>query len=138
MTLLKRIEDVRQLWTILMPHITPPADGVFVAWITRFSEAAVEAGMVRGSKKFAPRKIGASFDSAQAHKYVAGTIKHECEAQKRNKMTQTTTNPIHEETLEEFQARIDAGDELAAKAKVYVDAGAPNLTLNQLIDFVNL
>jgi hypothetical protein len=137
MRILRRIEDAKKLWSILMPHIQPPADAVFGAWATRFPESAIEAALIRGSKKFAARKVDASFDSTHAHKYVSGVIKHEAEAEKeRNKMTQT--NPITEETLEEFQARVDGGDELAAKAKVYVDAGAPSLTLNELIDFVNL
>jgi hypothetical protein len=140
MTILKRIEDAKKLWNILMPHIPPPADGILAAWITRFPETAVEAGLVRGSKKFSIRKMEfAPVDAEHVHRYISGVIRNEAEAEKeRTKMTQTPTNPITEETLEQFQARVDGGDELAAKAKVYVDAGAPNLTLNELIDFVNL
>jgi hypothetical protein len=137
MTILKQIEDAKKLWNILLPHIIPPADGVFAAWITRFPESAVEAGFLRGSKKFAARKVDASFDSSHAHKYVSGVIKHESEAEKeRNKMT--PTNLYIDETLEEFQARVDGGDDLAAKAQVYVNSGSPNLSLSELMEFVNL
>jgi hypothetical protein len=138
MSILKRIEETKRLWNILMPHIPPPADTVFVAWTTRFTESAVEAGLLRGSKKFAARKIDASFDSAHAHKYVSGVIKHEFEAQKENnQMTQIPTKITIEETPEEFRARVDSGDIFAAKAKAYVDGGAPNLPINELTAFVN-
>jgi hypothetical protein len=87
MSILKRIEDAKKLWAILMPHIQPPADGVLAAWITRFPESAVEAALIRGSKKFAPRKVTASLDTATVYKYIAGVVRNESEAQKEKEMT---------------------------------------------------
>jgi hypothetical protein len=86
MTLLKRIEDVRQLWTILMPHVPQPEDRIFGNWAIRFSDDAIEAGIVRGSKKFSIRKTEAApIDAENVHRYVSGVIRNQSELQKEQK-----------------------------------------------------
>src|ERR1700743_1956301 len=108
MTTLKRIQDAKTLWSILMPHIQQPADAVFGKW-TRFSDAEIEAGIIRGSKKFAPRKVDpVTLDAGQVHKYVAGVIRHEYEARKDKGESMTEKTRETTDAGEKMQAELEA------------------------------
>jgi hypothetical protein len=64
-----------------MPHIELPADRTFGNWATRFPDSAIEAGLVRGSKKFSTRKTeSAPVDAENVHRYVSGVIRNEAVA----------------------------------------------------------
>lgn len=109
-----------------MPHIPMPTDAVIGAWVTRFSENVVETALLRGSKKFALRKVDlATLNPADVHKYVAGVIRHEHEATKKGTMTQT--NDVTQKMQADFEAR-KPDDVFREKAKKLIDEHGPNPT----------
>jgi hypothetical protein len=75
MTLLDRVPYVRQLWTMLLPHVPQPADEFLVKWVFDYSDKEVEYGIVRASKKFRQQTL----EPIVVHKYVSGVLKNERE-----------------------------------------------------------
>ena len=72
-TLLTRIESVIKLWQLVLPHIeTPP--GAWIARISTHPDEAIEAGIIRCSKKFSPDRLPCVFDPSNAWKYTSAVI----------------------------------------------------------------
>jgi hypothetical protein len=127
MKLLKRIQEAKEAWGILMPHIPLPADTVLGAWVTRFSENSLETALLRGSKKFAPRKVDlATLDAADVYRYIAGVVRHEHEANKEKSMT--VKNDVTAEMQADFEARTP-DDVFREKSKTLIEEHGPNPTL---------
>ncbi len=79
MTLIQRIENITRLWEMILPDIPKPQP----AWISRwcvYPDSAVERGVTRASKKFAPNRIGGRTpDPELVYQYVCGVARNEYE-----------------------------------------------------------
>ena len=74
MTLLQRIEYLRQVWTNLLPHIPAPPPEDAARWCN-YPNAAVESAILRAAKKFSAAKVQSNFDATVAWRYTTGTAR---------------------------------------------------------------
>lgn len=76
MNLLDRIDQIKKLWAVMLPHIPAPDP----AWLGRWCAAPdriIEHAIVRTSKKF---PATAAPDAATAWRYTSGIIWNEVRA----------------------------------------------------------
>ncbi len=73
MTLIARSEDLKKLWTILLPGIPVPSDLTFVRWASEFEPAQVERGITRAAAKLRAGTL--RLDSAE--RYVTSVAANE-------------------------------------------------------------
>lgn len=77
MTLIQRIENITRLWEMILPDIPKPEP----VWVSRFCvypDSAVEKGIIRASKKFAPSRVGPVAPNRElVYQYVCGVSRHE-------------------------------------------------------------
>ena len=74
MTILDKIKFFRQVWRILLPHLTEPAAQDAARWGI-YPPEAVEAALLRTAKRFARNRVPESFDPQQAYRYVTATAR---------------------------------------------------------------
>jgi hypothetical protein len=76
MTLLDRIDQIKKLWTVMLPNIPAPDP----AWLGRWCDEPdqlIEHAVVRASKKFCATKV---LDPETVWRYVSGVINNEARA----------------------------------------------------------
>ncbi|HZQ90373.1 MAG TPA: hypothetical protein VFA60_01115 [Terriglobales bacterium] len=77
MSLIQRIENIIRLWQLILPDIPKPQ----AVWVSRwcsYPDSAIEKGIVRASKKFAPNRTGSVIpDPELVYQYVCGVARHE-------------------------------------------------------------
>ena len=77
MTLIERIENITRLWEMILPNIPKPQ----AAWVSRwcaYPDSAIERGIVRASKKFAPSRLGKVVPNPElVYQYVCGVARNE-------------------------------------------------------------
>jgi len=84
MTLLQRIESIRQLWELIVPHVPKPS----ASWISRwcaYPDEAVERGIIRAAKKFAADRATTTPDPDLVYQYVCGVARNEFEGNSRTR-----------------------------------------------------
>jgi hypothetical protein len=90
MTLITRIETITRLWEMILPDIPKPSP----TWVSRwcvYSDSAVERGIVRASKKFAPNRTGnVAPDPELVYQYVCGVARNEYQGIRRHEPMSTT------------------------------------------------
>lgn len=77
MTLMERINHFTELWQIILPEIKTPSPVCISQWLV-YSDAAVEKGILRASKRFAPHRT-ATPEPEVIYRYVCGVARHEAE-----------------------------------------------------------
>jgi hypothetical protein len=73
-TLLNKIENVTKLWEIILPNFPVPPTP-WLARLATFPDSAIEAGIIRASKKFSPDRVDESVRDENVWKYVSGTVR---------------------------------------------------------------
>ncbi len=77
MTLIERIENFTQLWAMILPDLPVPSASSVSRWCV-YPDRAIEQGIIRAGKKFAPNRIGdTNPDPEQVAKYVCGVAASE-------------------------------------------------------------
>ena len=75
MTLLQRIENFRQTWVALIPHIVAPPSEDIARWCN-YPDSAIELAIMRTAKRFAASKINSTnFNAIEAYRYTTSTAK---------------------------------------------------------------
>jgi hypothetical protein len=79
MTLLQRIENIGQLWELIVPHVPKPS----ASWISRwcaYPDEAIERGIIRAAKKFTAGRGAVNPTPELVYQYVCGVARNEFEA----------------------------------------------------------
>ena len=79
-SLLERVEDVRQLWTLAIGDIPLPTNDKMMHWCGTYSETEIEHGFIRASNKLHKGGIIRTTDEIQ--KYISGVMYHEAQKTK--------------------------------------------------------
>jgi len=83
LTLITRIENITRLWEMILPDIPKPE----AVWVSRwcvYDDPAIERGIVRASKKFAPNRTGNIPPvPEQVYRYICGVSRREHEARQK-------------------------------------------------------
>jgi hypothetical protein len=79
-SLMTRVEEVRQLWTVATRGVPLPDDDKLMYWCGRFSETEIEHAMMRLSAKL--HKTDVMRSTEQCIRYASGVLKHEAEKTK--------------------------------------------------------
>ena len=66
MTLIERVEQVRQTWNLLLPTCPTPDDTQFARWAARFDDAEIQYAFACVASKW---RRGLQTDSTSAHRY---------------------------------------------------------------------
>lgn len=74
MNLIQRIDLYGQMWRLVMPHIPEPTPEDAARW-GLYPTTAVEAAILRTSKRFARTKLAPEFVPQQAYRYVTATAR---------------------------------------------------------------
>ena len=75
MTVLERIENLRQTWTALLPHIPAPSPEDIARWCN-YPHSAVEQAIMRTAKRFSASRVdAANLDAFAAYRYTTGTAR---------------------------------------------------------------
>ena len=64
-----KMESVRKLWSIQLPHVNPPAHNWIAQWCMHHTGEAIEAGIARVLKEF-PRRRGEKVDHEAIQRYA--------------------------------------------------------------------
>lgn len=83
MNILERVEHYRKVWQLVLPHVTVPSREDAVRWGV-YPRPAVEAAILRTSKRFAPARITQDFVPEQAYRYATATARAIAQPQGEN------------------------------------------------------
>lgn len=79
MSILEKVEQLRQVWTLFLKNIPSPADDVLAQWASDYSAEELEYAVSRTSKKIHNQPM----EPSAAHRYCAGILKNERSAPQR-------------------------------------------------------
>ena len=72
MTISEKIQQYQKVWRLVLPHLSEPQPEDAVRWCAYPTEI-VETAILRAGQRFAPPKVGPSFQPLQAFKFVTAT-----------------------------------------------------------------
>lgn len=75
MTIFERVETVRRLWAVMIPHVSLPSDTWMTRWCAGFPDAVIEMALAQTSKKFPSNDV----PHEQVHRYATSTMRHAAE-----------------------------------------------------------
>jgi hypothetical protein len=82
MSTLQRIENIGQLWELILPDIPKPSPSWIGRWCA-YPDEDIERGIIRAAKKFGPDRINGTPDPELVYRYTAGVARNEFEARRQ-------------------------------------------------------
>jgi hypothetical protein len=79
MSIFDRVDNVRRLWTLMLPDVGLPSDTWLARWCASFPDEIIETALAQTSKKFA----NAGVADESVHRYATSTMRHAAERRKQ-------------------------------------------------------